>query len=51
VADAADLMAQAGQLLANDTARAAMGRQALAFANLHRGATARTIALLPPLEQ
>ena len=51
VADAADLMAQAGQLLANDTARAAMGRHALAFANLHRGATDRTIALLPPLEQ
>ncbi|GGY72487.1 3-deoxy-D-manno-octulosonic acid transferase [Pseudoduganella plicata] len=49
VADAADLMMQAGQLLANDTARAAMGRHALAFANLHRGATARTIALLPPL--
>ena len=51
VADAADLMAQAGQLLANDTARAAMGRHALAFADQHRGATARTIALLPPLEQ
>jgi 3-deoxy-D-manno-octulosonic-acid transferase len=51
VQDAADLMTQAGQLLANDTARAAMGRHALAFANLHRGATARTLALLPPLEQ
>ena len=51
VADAADLMAQAGQLLANDTARAAMGHHALAFADRHRGATARTIALLPPLEQ
>jgi len=49
VADAADLMAQAGQLLVNDTARAAMGHHALAFADQHRGATARTIALLPPL--
>jgi 3-deoxy-D-manno-octulosonic-acid transferase len=30
-------------------ARAAMGRQALSFANQHRGATARTLALLPAL--
>jgi 3-deoxy-D-manno-octulosonic-acid transferase len=50
VADAADLMAQAASLLADDTSRAAMGQAGLAFANQHRGATARTLALLPPLE-
>ena len=49
VSDAADLMAQAARLLHDADARAAMGQQALAFANQHRGATRRTLALLPPL--
>lgn len=49
VADAADLMAGAARLLADDAARAAMGRHALGFANQHRGATQRTLALLPAL--
>jgi 3-deoxy-D-manno-octulosonic-acid transferase len=51
ITDATDLMAQAARLLADDTARIAMGRAGLAFANQHRGATARTLALLPPLAQ
>jgi 3-deoxy-D-manno-octulosonic-acid transferase len=51
VADAADLMAQAARLLADDPARNAMGQAGLAFANRHRGATARTLALLPPLAE
>ena len=51
VADAGDLMQQAARLLADDTARNAMGRAGLAFANQHRGATARTIDLLPPLAE
>lgn len=50
VPDAADLMAQAARLLADDVARRTMGQHALAFANQHRGATARTLALLPALE-
>jgi 3-deoxy-D-manno-octulosonic-acid transferase len=49
VADADALMTQAARLLGDDAARAAMGAQALAFANRHRGATARTIELLRPL--
>jgi 3-deoxy-D-manno-octulosonic-acid transferase len=49
VADADALLAQAARLLTNATARAAMGASALAFANQHRGATARTLALLPAL--
>ncbi|MES2261482.1 MAG: lipid IV(A) 3-deoxy-D-manno-octulosonic acid transferase [Pseudomonadota bacterium] len=49
VADADDLMRQAARLLADDAARGAMGRQALAFANQHRGATRRTLDLLPDL--
>jgi 3-deoxy-D-manno-octulosonic-acid transferase len=49
VADASALMAQAARLLGDHTARAAMGARALAFANQHRGATARTLALLPAL--
>jgi 3-deoxy-D-manno-octulosonic-acid transferase len=57
VTDANDLLAQAASLL-KDTApgasgvgmdRAAMGARALAFANRHRGATSRTMALLAPL--
>lgn len=51
VNDAADLMAQAARLLADDAARNAMGHAGLAFANRHRGATARTIELLPPLSE
>ena len=49
VADATELMTQAARLLNDTEARTAMGAQALAFANQHRGATARTLALLPPL--
>jgi len=43
------LIKEAGRLLADDAARAAMGQHALAFANRHRGATARTLDLLPPI--
>ena len=49
VADAAELMSQAARLLSDTTAREAMGGNALAFANRHRGATRRTLALLPSL--
>ncbi len=49
VADAPDLMAQAVTLLNDTEVRGAMGAKALAFANQHRGATARTLALLPEL--
>ncbi|MDR7050424.1 3-deoxy-D-manno-octulosonic-acid transferase [Duganella sp. 3397] len=49
VADAPDLMAQAVTLLNDTEVRSAMGAKALAFANQHRGATARTLALLPAL--
>ncbi len=51
VADAPALMGQAARLLGDSAARDAMGARALAFANQHRGATARTLALLPPLHQ
>ncbi|AVR95300.1 lipid IV(A) 3-deoxy-D-manno-octulosonic acid transferase [Pseudoduganella armeniaca] len=51
VADAVDLMTQAGRLLNDAEERAHVGRNALAFANQHRGATARTLALLPPLAE
>ncbi|WP_431478278.1 lipid IV(A) 3-deoxy-D-manno-octulosonic acid transferase [Massilia eburnea] len=44
------LMQQAARLLADSTARGAMGAHAQTFANTHRGATARTIALLPDLK-
>ncbi|MFC0167006.1 lipid IV(A) 3-deoxy-D-manno-octulosonic acid transferase [Pseudoduganella danionis] len=49
VADAAELMQTAARLLNDAAARDSMGQQALAFANQHRGATARTLALLPAL--
>ncbi|MGV7209518.1 lipid IV(A) 3-deoxy-D-manno-octulosonic acid transferase [Oxalobacteraceae bacterium A2-2] len=49
VQDAAGLMAQATRLLRDGQERAAMGQRALAFAAQHRGATARTLALLPSL--
>lgn len=49
VADATELMQTAARLLSDSAARDSMGQQALAFANQHRGATARTLALLPGL--
>jgi len=44
------LMQQAARLLADGQARADMGAHALTFANTHRGATARTLDLLPELK-
>jgi len=44
------LMQQAARLLADGQARKDMGAHALTFANSHRGATARTVALLPRLD-
>jgi 3-deoxy-D-manno-octulosonic-acid transferase len=49
VKDAGELMKQAVRLLGDEAARAAMGAQALAFANRHKGASERTMALLKPL--
>jgi len=49
VTDSADLLAQAANLLNDREARSAMGANALAFASQHRGATARTLALLASL--
>jgi 3-deoxy-D-manno-octulosonic-acid transferase len=49
VASSDALMQRAARLLADADDRAAMGAQALDFANQHRGATARTLALLPKL--
>jgi 3-deoxy-D-manno-octulosonic-acid transferase len=46
VADAAAMLRQALGLLQDDAARAAMGQKARLFAQHHRGATARTMALL-----
>ena len=46
VADASGLVAAASNLLADDVARAAMGARGAAFAEHHRGATARTVGLL-----
>lgn len=46
VHDAAQMLQMAVALLADDAARAQMGERALAFANRHRGATARTLELL-----
>jgi 3-deoxy-D-manno-octulosonic-acid transferase len=50
VANSDGLLHQAARLLADSTARGAMGAHALTFANTHRGATARTISLLPDLK-
>jgi 3-deoxy-D-manno-octulosonic-acid transferase len=47
VDDAADWMATALRLLADDPARSRMGEAGLAFAARHRGAAARVAALLP----
>ncbi|TFW11669.1 lipid IV(A) 3-deoxy-D-manno-octulosonic acid transferase [Duganella callida] len=49
IADAPTLMRAAARLLSDADARAAMGDNALSFANQHRGATRRTLALLPGL--
>jgi 3-deoxy-D-manno-octulosonic-acid transferase len=49
VPDADHLMLQCRRLLEDDVLRAAMGKQALRFSTLHRGATLRTLALLQPL--
>lgn len=49
VADGPDMVREALRLLRNDEERAEMGASASAFARQHRGATARTMALLEPL--
>jgi 3-deoxy-D-manno-octulosonic-acid transferase len=46
VADADALLGTAARLLDDPAARAAMGTQAAAYAERHRGATARTVGLL-----
>jgi 3-deoxy-D-manno-octulosonic-acid transferase len=46
VQDNKELVVIAEKLLVNEAARNAMGAQALAFANFHRGATVRTVGLL-----
>jgi 3-deoxy-D-manno-octulosonic-acid transferase len=47
--DADELIATAARLLNDASARSTMGQNALSFANQHRGATRRTLALLPAL--
>ncbi|MFC3110325.1 lipid IV(A) 3-deoxy-D-manno-octulosonic acid transferase [Undibacterium arcticum] len=49
VSDAVDMLRQAADLLRDQARRSAMGRNAQSFALQHRGATARTMALLRPL--
>jgi 3-deoxy-D-manno-octulosonic-acid transferase len=49
VRDADHMLELAAALLLDDAGRAAMGERAAAFANRHRGATARTVELLRPL--
>jgi 3-deoxy-D-manno-octulosonic-acid transferase len=49
VADVAALGTGIEALLRDDSRRASMVRAGLAFAQTHRGATARTMALLEPL--
>jgi 3-deoxy-D-manno-octulosonic-acid transferase len=46
VADAGQMLREAARLLQDADARVVMGGQAWAFANRHRGATARTLELL-----
>lgn len=46
VPDAAALLSEAARLLGDPGARAAMGAHAAAYAQRHRGATARTVGLL-----
>jgi 3-deoxy-D-manno-octulosonic-acid transferase len=48
VMDAQTMLAQANLLLHSDDKRVKMGQNALRFAQQHRGATARTMALLRP---
>lgn len=49
VPDAAAMIEAAARLLHSDQERLAMGERAQAFAQQHRGASARTMALLKPL--
>ncbi len=49
VADAAGMLQQARRLLQGEVERIVMGAKAKAFAQQHRGATARTMDLLKPL--
>jgi 3-deoxy-D-manno-octulosonic-acid transferase len=49
VQDADDLLRHGARLLGDHALRDAMGARALAFANQHRGATARTVELLRQL--
>jgi len=51
IKDANELFDQTRTLMADESRRIAMGEHALAFANLHRGATVRTMALLAELMQ
>ena len=46
IVDAGDLVRQALGLLADEASRRAMGEEGQAFAERHRGATARTLALI-----
>jgi 3-deoxy-D-manno-octulosonic-acid transferase len=46
VEDADDLLRQGARLMKDDALRGSMGERALAFAQQHRGATARTVELL-----
>jgi 3-deoxy-D-manno-octulosonic-acid transferase len=46
ITDADNLISTAAHLLTDTTARTTMGHNALVFANQHRGATRRTLALL-----
>jgi 3-deoxy-D-manno-octulosonic-acid transferase len=48
VPDAGAMLGTAARLLHEEQERTAMGNRALAFARQHRGATARTMALLKP---
>ena len=49
VPDAAAMLREAARLLQTENERASMGAKAAAFAQQHRGATVRTMALLQPL--
>jgi 3-deoxy-D-manno-octulosonic-acid transferase len=49
VDDADDLLRQGARLIKDDALRGSMGASALAFAEQHRGATARTVELLRQL--
>lgn len=49
ISDASAMMDSALRLLTDQSMRATMGSNALAFATQHRGATVRTMALLKPL--